>query len=233
MNAKYTLGLSLLLLPVVAAAQAAGGDTPKKTVYLNTVLGVAAPSLSNLNAELKQAGFLPVSSVYFVRGAGFYTIFPKARLASIFNFTSYSGTNTAQNQSSWVRGTTAGTSLGFVVQNTDRVQFIPYAGVVYSWFGTRVSKVAPGSGTVAGYLAGPANQQHLGTEQFLFNAGLHLSKPGLGRGTLAQKLLLGVRAGYMGPFGRPSWKTNDVSLDGGPAANSGGLYAHVIIGSSL
>ena len=81
---------------------------------LNSVLGVAAPGLANLNAELKQAGFLPLSGVHFARGAGFYTVFPRARLATIFNFSSYSGTRTESDRSSWVRGSTAGTSLGFV-----------------------------------------------------------------------------------------------------------------------
>ena len=233
---NYTIGLSLLVLSFVAPvvhAQSNMSDTPKKTVYLNSVLGVSFPGLSSLNAELKQAGFLPLSGVYFTRGAGFYTIFPRARLATIFNFSSYSGTNTDQNRSTWVRGSTAGTSLGFVLRNTNRVQIIPYAGVVYSWFGTRVSKIAPGSTAFSSYLAGPANQQQLSTEQFMVNLGLHLSKHGLGRGTLAQKLLIGVRAGYLTPLGNTVWKTNNVSLSGGPSASSGGLYAHLILGGAL
>ncbi len=233
MNVKHTVGLSLLLLPFLTNGQSSADNAPQKRVYLNSVLGVAAPGFGPLNTELKQAGFLPLSGVYFARGAGFYTIFPKVRLASIFNFSSYSGTNTEQNRSSWVRGSTAGTALGLVVRNNDRVQFIPYAGVVYSWFGARVSKLAPGSSTFTGYLAGPANQQHLGIEQFLANFGLHLSKPSLGKGSLTQKLLIGIRAGYLTPLGKPSWKTNDMPISGGPSVNPGGLYAHLIIGSSI
>lgn len=232
-NLKQTLGLSLLLLPFLANGQLEISSIPQKRVYLNSVLGLAAPGLSSLNSQLKQAGFVPLSGVFVARGAGFYTIFPKARLATLFNFSSYSGTRTEGNSSSWVRGSTAGTSLGLVIRNTDRVQLIPYAGVVYSWFGTRLSKLVPGNTTVSGYLNGPANQQHLALNQFLVNLGLHLVKPSLGRGALAQKLLVGVRAGYLTPLTSPSWTTNSTPLGGGPSANAGGLYAHLIFGSSL
>ncbi len=233
MNLQHALGLGLLVLSFTGNGQSVDSNTPEKKVYLNSVLGIAAPGFASLNTDLKQAGFLPLSSVLFARGAGFYTIFPQARLATIFNFSSYSGTNTEPNLSSWVRGTTAGTSLGFVIRNTDRLQLIPYAGLVYSWFGTRLSRVAPTSTAFNGYLTGPANQHHLALEQFLVNVGLHLVKPSLGRSALAQKLLIGVRAGYLTPLNQPSWKSNDITLNGGPTVNPGGLYAHLIFGSSL
>ena len=230
-NLKQTLGLSLLLPPFLAHGQTS--SIPQKWVYLNSVLGLAAPGLSNLNTQLRQAGFVPLSGAFLTRGAGFYTIFPKVRLATLFNFSSYSGTRTEGSSSSWVRGSSAGTSLGLVIRNTDRVQLIPYAGLVYSWFGTRLSKLAPSNTAVSGYLDGPANQQHLALNQSLINLGLHLVKPSLGRGALAQKLLIGVRAGYLTPLNRPSWTTNSTPLSGGQLANPGGFYAHLILDSSL
>ncbi|GAB2523281.1 hypothetical protein [Spirosoma aerophilum] len=234
MNGKTLVGLSLFLLPLLAHGQSPTSETNKKSVYLNSVLGIAAPGLSDLNTQLKQSGFLPLSGLQFSRGAGFYTIFPKARLATLFSFVSYSGTNTEANRSSWVRGSTAGTSLGFVIRNTDRLQLIPNAGVVYSWFGTRVSKQASGSSTVDGYLNGPSDQQYIGKEQFLFNIGLHIAKPGFGQSGLAQKLMVGLRAGYLTPFNQAKWKTsNATTLSGGPSINPGGAYAHLIIGTRL
>lgn len=233
MNGKTILGLSLFLIPLLVHGQSTTNRADQKSVYLNSVLGVAAPGLSDLNTQLKQAGFLPLSGVQFSRGAGFYTIFPKARLATMFNFVSYSGTNTESNRSSWVRGSTAGTSLGLVIRNNDRLQLIPNAGVVYSWFGTRVSKLASGSSAVDGYLNGPADQLYIGKEQFLLNFGIHIAKPGLARRGLAQKLLVGVRAGYLTPLTQSKWKTNYSTLNGGPTTNPGGAYVHLIIGTSL
>ena len=227
------LAAALLLLTTQSYGQSTGTESATKRVYLNSVLGLSFPGAGNLNTELTKAGFLPLSGTYFARGAGFYTLFPKVRLATIFNFSSYSGTGTDNNRSTWVRGTTAGTALGIIVRNTSHIQVIPYAGLAYSWFGTRLSKVAPGSTTFSGYLSGPANQQHLALEQFLGNVGLHVVKPGLGKSALAKQLIIGLRGGYFFPLNTPTWQTNTVDLTGGPTINPGGAYLHLIIGSSL
>ena len=224
---------TLLLLAIEGFGQSTGTESTTKRVYLNSVLGLSFPGADNLSTELTKNGFLPLSGAYFARGAGFYTLFPKVRLATLFNFSSYSGTNTDNNRSTWVRGTTAGTSLGILVRNTDRIQVIPYAGLAYSWFGTRLSKVAPVSTVFSGYLSGPANQQHLALEQFLGNVGLHVVKPGLGKSALAKQLIVGLRGGYHFPLNKPTWQTNTVDLTVGPKINPGGAYLHLIIGSSL
>lgn len=234
MKTTCTLLVSaLLLLPMRSHSQSTGDETATKRVYLNSILGLAFPGANNLNDELTKAGFLPLSGTYFARGAGFYTLFPKIRLATLFNFSSYSGTATDNNRSTWVRGTTAGTSLGLIVQNTNHIQIIPYAGLAYSWFGTRLSKAAPGSTAFASYLNGPANQQHLALEQFLGNVGLHVVKPGLGKSALARQLIIGLRGGYYFSLNTPTWQTNSVDLTGGPKINPGGAYLHLIIGSAL
>lgn len=232
---KHAILLLLLItiLTTNAVAQSTTDVPIGKRVFLNSVLGVTAPGFSDLNATLSKAGFLPLSGVYFTRGAGLMTLFPKARLATIVNFSSYTGTATDATRSSWARGTTVGTSLGFLARNTDRVQVIPYAGLAYSWFGTRLAKTAPVSTAFDGYINGPTNQQYVGNEQFMGNVGLHVGKPGIGRGALAQKILVGLRAGYMFPLAQPTWQTNGVTLSGGPSANTGGAYLHLVIGSSL
>lgn len=227
------LAASLLLVATQSYGQSTGAESTTKRVYLNSVLGLSFPGAGNLNTELAKSGFLPLTGTYFARGAGFYTLFPKVRLATLFNFSSYSGTNTDNNRSTWVRGTTAGTSLGIIVRNTSHIQIIPYAGLAYSWFGTRLSKVAPGNTTFSGYVSGPANQQHLALEQFLGNVGLHVVKPGLGKSALAKQLIVGLRGAYYFPLNTPTWKTNAVNLSGGPSINPGGAYLHLIIGSAL
>ncbi|WP_148289365.1 hypothetical protein [Fibrella aestuarina] len=223
----------LLLLALRAAGQSTSAVPPTKRVYLHSVVGVALPGVSSLNTELSNAGFLPLSGAYLLRGAGLYTVFPKARLATLVTFMSYSGTDTEANRSSWVRGSTAGASLGIVLGRTDRIQCIPYAGLAYAWFGTRVSKVAPASTTFSGYLTGPTNQQSLTREQVVGNVGLQVSKTGLGQSSLGQKLLLGLRAGYLFPLNTPNWETNAVSLSGGPGVNPGGTYLSLVLGSAL
>ncbi|MBO0933727.1 hypothetical protein [Fibrella aquatilis] len=232
---KHTTPLVFLLSMLAASAIAqSSADIPVgRRIFLNSVLGISAPGFSDLNASLSKAGFLPLSGVYFARGAGLMTVFPKARLATIVNFSSYTGTATDATRSSWARGTTAGASLGVLARNTDRVQIIPYAGLAYSWFGTRLAKTAPVSTAFDGYINGPTNQQYIGNEQFMGNVGLHVGKPGIGRGALAQKILVGLRAGYMFPLAQPTWQTNGVTLSGGPSANTGGTYLHLVIGSSL
>ncbi len=232
-NSITFIAASLLLLASQSYGQSSSGGVATKRVYLNSVLGLSFPSAANLNAELTKAGFLPLSGAYFARGAGLYTLFPKAHLATILNFSSYSGTDTDQSRSTWVRGSTAGISLGIIVRNTDRVQVIPYAGLAYSWFGTRLSEVAPASTAFSGYLNGTANQQHLGLEQYLGNVGLQVVKPGLGKGAVGSQLIIGLRGGYFFPLNTPTWQTNNVDLVGGPSINPGGAYLHLVIGSAL
>lgn len=221
------------LAATAAAGQSTTAEAPRKTVYLHSVLGVAAPGLSSLNSELAGAGYLPLPETYLVRGAGFYTVFPKAHLATLFSFSSYSATKTEGPRSSWVRASTAGTSLGIVLRNRERFQLIPYAGLVFSWFGTRVSEVSPASTTFGGYLNGPTNQQHVARNQFMGNVGLHLARPSLGQSPLTRNLFVGLRAGYFIPLTQPDWETNGVSLSGGPSPNTQGGYLHLLLGSAL
>lgn len=217
----------------ISSAQSTESAIRPKKVYLNSVLGVTIPGFSSLNAELEKAGYLPLSRGYLTRGAGFYTLFPKLRLASIFNFSTYSAVRSKGSQSNWVRATTAGTSLGVIVRNTDNIQLIPYGGLMYSWLGVRLANTAPASPTFGGYLAGQPNQQHMALNQFMGHAGLHLAKPGLGRSAITRNLLIGIRAGYGFPLGGASWKANNVKLSGGPNANGGGTYLNFILGTAL
>ncbi|KAB7732657.1 hypothetical protein F5984_01520 [Rudanella paleaurantiibacter] len=239
----HTLTLSLrrfsrhlafsLLCCSPALAQTSAPEPGQKTVYLHSVLGVSAPGLSALNTELTKAGFLALPEQYLVRGAGFTTLFPRIRLATLFNFSSYSTTRTEQGRSSWTRASTAGTSLGLIVRNREQFQLIPYAGLVFSWFGARLSDVAPASNTFAGYLVGPTNQIHVARNQFMGNLGLHVARPSLGSSPLARKLFVGARVGYFVPLTQPDWQTNGVSLSGGPRPNTQGAYLHLLLGSAL
>ncbi len=222
--------LVLLLLLTVGQLQAQD-DWGKKRFYLNTTFGFHAPELSALNTVLEENSYLKFNRLYFSRGAGFYTIFPKLRLASIFSFSTFSGTRQKDNQSNWLRGTSVGTSLGIAVLNNRKLQLIPYGGIVYSWFGLRIARSVPAGNTpFAGYLAGPSNQHHVAANQFMANFGLHLAKTQLGNSAVGQKILLGLRAGYYLPLGATTWKTSNVTLPEGPDSNGGGIYLQLVLG---
>lgn len=225
-----------ILVPVmlcsVEAVHAQSSDAAKNNseFYLNASTGISAPGLSNFNTIIKDAGFLPFSSIYFSRGAGFFTTFPKARLASIFNFSTYSGSKKDGTNSNWIRSTQVGTSLGLLLKNSNGVQVIPYGGLVYSFFGARVSGNTTTGGSLNDYFESPANQHHVTNNEFLLNVGLHIAKVGLGQSKLGEKMLLGVRAGYHIPLGNGSWKSDNAKLTDGPKINSGGFYANVLLG---
>jgi hypothetical protein len=211
-------------------AQTSDNDKSKSEFFLNASTGISAPGLSNFNTVVKDAGFLSFTSVYFSRGGGFFTTFPKAKLASIFNFSTYSGSKKDGVNSNWLRSTQVGTSLGVLLKNSDGVQIIPYGGLVYSFFGARVSGNTATSGSVSDYFESPANQHHVTNNEFLINVGLHIAKVGLGKSAVGQKLLFGARAGYHIPLGNGSWKSDNAKLTDGPKINSGGFYATVILG---
>ncbi len=230
MKITITFVWLVTLLATESIAQTPVTDKPKKSFYLNAVTGIAAPDFANVNTELQKAGYLPLNKLYLVRGAGFYTIFPKIRLATIFNFSTFTAQNTEQSKGNWVRATTYGTSLGFVIRNDTKIQLIPYAGLSYCLFGVRVSNVSPTSNTFSGYVTSPANQHQLSLNQLMAGLGIHVAKSQLSSGKLGQKIAVGVRTGYSVPLGNAKWKTDNVTLSESPTANPGGFYANLTIG---
>jgi len=224
----YSIICGLFLFATTALAQS---GTQEKAFYLNGASGFSMPGLDKLNTVVKGAGFIPFNSVYFSRGGGFFTTFPKARLASIFNFSTYSGSKTEGANHNWLRSTQVGTSLGFIASSrTSSFQLIPYAGLAYSFFGARVSGNAATGGNFSSYFQGPANQYHVSNNQFVANVGLHIAKTQLGSSKFGEKLLMGGRFGYYIPLGDGTWKASDVKLNSGPAINAGGFYATLILG---
>ncbi|WP_266363655.1 hypothetical protein [Tellurirhabdus rosea] len=202
----------------------------RKNFYLHSALNLHITDVNELNAELVRAGHLPFDGIQVGRGGGFYTLFPKVRLASLFNFSTYSKIKSGQNRTNWIRATQAGTSLGLLVRNSEHLQLIPYAGVLYSWLGVRVASAQPVPGSTAGYLSGPSNQHHMRSNQFMGNLGIHLARTGFGRTALGQRLMAGVRVGYFVPIGANQWKTGLTTLSDGPDTNAGGFYTSLVVG---
>lgn len=227
---EKSITFCILLCIWAASVMAQAENMAGKTLFLNTAFGVQVPAFSNLNGVLSKEGYLPLNKLYFSRGGGFYTIFPRIPVASMFNLCSYTASHTKENKSNWVRATQAGTSLGLVIKNSSKFQLIPYGGLVYSWFGVRVSNNAPGEADFASYLSAPANQHHLSSNGFMANFGLHVARTQLGKGKFGQSIVAGLRAGYYLPLGNQTWKTNTLTLTNGPNANSGGFYTSLIIG---
>lgn len=221
---KYLLTAATLLAAVTQVT------AQKKSIVIHSVAGFNAPQLSEFNAVLASEGLPQFRDFYFTRGGGFYTTFPKAKLATLFNFATFSGNKKTGDQSNWLRSTQAGTSLGFLLKNSDEFQVIPYAGVVYSFFGARVTADNVSSSSFANYFGGPSNQYHVSLNQFMGHVGLHVSKVGIGSSRLFEKTVIGFRAGYFIPTGKGKWKSNEVELSNGPSINPGGLYATFLLG---
>ena len=207
--------------------------TPKR-VFIHSMLGVQSPDFSTLNTELTNNGFMKLDATYFSRGGGFYTIFPKLHLATLFNYSTYSSNKTEGNNTSALRGTTVGTSIGIVMLNKPKYQLIPFGGVIYSWFGVRLSKNNSVGTNFNDYLSGSLNQQHLATEGFTGNVGVHLATTPFANKKVAKDITLGIRSGYYIPINKATkWTTNDNALQGGPSINSQGFYGAFILGIAL
>lgn len=206
---------------------------PKRT-FIHSMLGVQVPEFSALNTDLQNNEFMKLDNIYFSRGGGFYTIFPKLHLATLFNYCTYSANKTEGSNTNSLRGTTVGTSLGVVALNTPGVQLIPFGGVVYSWFGARISKNNSTNQTFNNYLSGGLNQQHIATQGFTGNVGLHFATTPFTNKRFFKNMTFGLRSGYHIPFGKTTkWTTNNTALQGGPKINSQGFYCNFILGVAL
>ncbi len=228
MNKKHFTAFAILFLSVFY--QASFAQTKGKSLVIHSIAGFNAPQLGDLNTVLANEGLPQFKDFYFTRGGGFYTIFPKARLASLFNFATFSGTKTTGDQSNWLRSTQVGTSLGFVATKSETVQVIPFAGLNYSFFGARVSADDVSSSSFNNYFGATANQYHVSSNQFMGHLGLHISKVGIGDKRLLEKIVVGLRAGYYLPLGDSKWKSNNTTLTDGPNINPGGVYASFLLG---
>lgn len=205
-----------------------------KRAFVHTMLGIQVPEFDALNTELENNGFMKLENVYFSRGGGFYTIFPKLHIASLFNYSTYSANKTEGANTNALRGTTVGTSLGIVFVNKPKFQLIPFGGIVYSWFGVRLSKNNNVSQTFSGYLASAPNQQHIATKGFTGNVGLHLATTPFINKQFGKSLVFGLRSGYYIPIDKQTkWTTNDTPLQDGPSINPQGFYCTFILGVSL
>lgn len=207
--------------------------TPKK-VFVHSMLGVQTPEFTALNTELETNGFMKLDNIYFSRGGGFYTIFPKAHIATLFNYSTFSANKTEGNNTNSLRGTTVGTSVGIVIMNKPKYQLIPYGGIVYSWFGVRLSQNNVSNQTFNGYLASGLNQQHIATEGFTGNFGLHFATTPFINKRIGKDLNFGLRTGYFIPVDNSTkWTTNGINLQDGPKINSQGFYCNFIFGIAL
>lgn len=206
---------------------------PVRQYFLHSLTGIVAPSLGSLNDQLSNYGFMKLGEVYFSRGGGFYTVFPRFRLVTLFNYSTYSRDKTEGNLSNAVRGTTVGTSLGFSTISASKWQLIPFAGAVYSWFGARISKSEIDEQTFTGYLSGDSNQQHIAANGFVANVGVNLAVTNVFEGTIGRNIIIGLRPNYFISLGNLRWKNNNVRLENGPDINPQGFQCSLVLGISL
>lgn len=218
---------------VKKAAQNIKQIAPKRA-FIHSMIGVQVPEFAALNTELANNEFMELDKKNFSRGGGFYTIFPKAHIATLFNFTTFSSNKTEGSSTNSLRGTIIGTSLGIVLLNKPKYQLIPFGGVVYSWFGFRLSKNNNTNQTFNNYLGSGLNQQHIATEGFTGNIGLHFATTPFANKKVGRNLNFGLRSGYYIPIDKSTkWTTNGINLQGGPNINSHGFYCNFIFGLAL
>ena len=128
-----------------------------KRIFAHTLIGGQLPDFTLLNQNLRQAGFMKLVSVFLSRGGGLYTIFQQIKLATLFNYKTYTSTKTKSNQENALRGTSIGTTLGVSLLNKGNTHIIPYGGIVYSWWGARISQDTANTQTYDKYLSGEPN----------------------------------------------------------------------------
>lgn len=217
----------------VDAARARTKPLVPKKMFLHSVFGFQRPDFDNLNQQLATAGFIKFNKMYFTRGAGFFTVFPQIRLATLLNYQTYTVTKNEGNAENSLRGTTVGTSLGISLLRSPTTHIIPFGGLSYSWFGARISKTVAGSQALNSYLNSSANQQHISYNGYISNFGLHVSLMPLLNKRILHNTVLGFKAGYFSNMGNPKWKTNNSILTGGPKTNAQGLYVNMVLGTAL
>lgn len=205
---------------------------PKRIVTIHTQFGLQIPDFSNLNPVLISNGFTKLNNVYFSRGGGFFTLFTKTRIVSLFNYATYSSTNVDGNLSYSIRGTTVGTSIGYNISKKPALQITPYLGIVYSWFGVNLSNGLLSSQQFNPFLGGSPNQLHISTNGFTGNFGVQVSTTPFKKERF-KDLTLGMRSGYNIPLENIKWESNGSRLGDGPNINPQGYYAHFMIGFRL
>lgn len=217
----------------IDAAKARTKPLISKKMFLHAAFGFQSPGFNNLNQQLASAGFMTFKKSYFSRGAGLFTLFPQTRLATLLNYQTYTATHKEGNTENSLRGTTVGTSLGFVLLRSSTTHLIPFGGISYSWFGARISKSNAGAQNFDNYLNSTANQQHIAYNGFATNVGLHFSFMPCQNKKMFNKTVIGFKAGYISNLGTAKWQTNGTKLSDGPKTNAQGLYANFIIGTAL
>jgi len=205
---------------------------PKRIVTLHSQFGIQAPSLSNLNSILVSSGYLKLNGLYFSRGGGFFTLFTKSKLVTLFNYATYDANHSEGNLSYSIRGTTVGTSIGYNFSKNPKVLVTPYLGIVYSWFGINLSQGVISSQQFNSFVAGSPNQLHFSTKGFTGNLGLQVSTTPFQRNKL-KDFTVGIRSGIYIPMEDKNWETNGTSIGEGPSINSQGYYAHIMLGLKL
>ncbi len=205
---------------------------PKRIVTIHSQIGIQVPSFKELNTILTQNGHLKLEDVYFSRGGGFYTLFTKTNLVSIFNYSTYASTQTNGSISNSLRGTTVGTSLGYNFSKKSTLQIVPYAGIIYSWFGLNTNNNVVNSQSFNTLLSSYGNQTYVRTKGFTGNIGMQISTTPFKKNRV-KDLTLGIRTGYYIPFGSTKWDSNNKVINDGPNINSQGYYANFIVGFRL
>lgn len=218
----------------IAAAVKQTQPNPAKKLFLHGMMGLQFPALANLNELYRLNQRIAAPKIAFARGGGFYTVFPQAKLATLFQFSTYAASRQADQQEHQIRGAMAGTSLGYVWSPSKKWHWIPFAGLQYSWFSSRVTPTIPASLNVPDvFFNGIGAGQEIKTRGWMLNLGMQVSVLPFRQGEIGKHIFIGLRPGYAFPLGSTRWWMGSQRLSGGPSVNSQGWYVQGSLGVAL
>jgi hypothetical protein len=232
---KKTISLFLLLVNCfVLFAQNETDTLSKKNLFImNLHVGAEFQKYDNLNKVLSENGLATLNQTSFSVGFGYYKLFNKSKFLPIMEFSTYSQTASEQNNTTKIQGTALDFMIGYTILNEQKLQFIPYAGMTYTWVNTKMFTETPNNTTVTGFLSGTANQFEMAANYYLANFGGQATfSPTVDKKT-GEKLMIGIRSGYAVPITKTDWKTDNNNLKDGPKIDDGRFYLHFIIGITL
>ena len=210
------------------------GDINNNSQFvLYASFAIQLPEYNKLNNMLIEKGYPEFGQINYSTSGGFYMCYPKSKLSVLGNVSGFSQTITDQNISTSFKSTGIGVSLGYTFFSNNKLQLIPYLGTEFSWLNINIiNNVAPNL-TFTNYLSETTNQYGMSATNLLANIGIVGKKSFFIDEKSFNKLILGIRTGYLTPVLKTIWTVSETVLNDGPSINSGGFYAGIVIGLEL
>ncbi|MCW8897274.1 MAG: hypothetical protein OQJ96_04785 [Flavobacteriales bacterium] len=232
---KKSISLFLLLVSnFILFAQNENDTLTKKNLFvMNFQIGMESQKYDNLNKVFSDNGIATLSENSLSLGGGYYQLFGKSNIVNMYDFSVYQQSTSNQNNTTKLKGTGFDVMLGYAFVNESKIQLVAYGGLGYTWLNTKILTEIPNNTTVNGFLSGTANQYEMAADYFLANFGGQATfSPTIDKKT-GDKLIIGIKTGYIIPVTETKWTTDNTNLKEGPKIDAGKFYLRFIIGITL